>query len=154
MPGKVREELLCPLFAGNSCYAPLVLVLYLVSVGADERHPLLHCLGELLLIDALKAVRILGLQVDAAGNGVYVVLPAGCLVVLQGTQSLKAHVSGVDLGKRLISPVYFYGLGAQLVAFFHQHLNEFRLVELGLDEYLLTLLDVYALGCDKMRVLS
>lgn len=57
--------------------APLVLILDLIPVFLDDGVQPLLTLGHLLLIDALQAVGVLAEQVDAAGDGIHIVLPAG-----------------------------------------------------------------------------
>ena len=139
---QVREELLCPLFAGHCRDAPLVFVFDLVAVALDDGVLGLLGLGHLLLIDAAQAVGILTDEVDAAGDGVDIVLPAGFLVVIEGGQRLQTAVAHVQLRERLIAPVDDDLLRLQLIALVDHHRDEFRLVKLGRDKDLLSLLDI------------
>ena len=151
---QLREELLGPLFAGHSRDAPLVFVFDLVAVALDDGVLGLLGLGHLLLIDAAQAVGILTDEVDAAGDGVDIVLPAGFLVVIEGGQRLQTAVAHVQLRERLIAPVDDDLLRLQLIALVDHHRNEFRLVELRLDKDLLSLLDVHAGLGDELRIFA
>ena len=146
------EQLFCPGLTGDSCDAPLVPVLDLVAVGLDDGELGLLALGQLLLVDALQAVRVLGEQVDAAGNGVHIVLPAGQLVVLHSGEGSQAAVTDVELLQRLVVPVHHDLFGLTLIALVHQHGHKLRLVQVGGDEHLLPLLDVDAGAGDETGV--
>ena len=149
---QVREELLCPLFAGHCRDAPLVFVFDLVAVALDDRVLLLLRLCHLLLIDALEPVGVFRNQVNPAGNGVDVVLPARLLVVIELRHCGQAAVAHVKLVDRLMAPVDDDLLCLQLIAFLDQHRHELRLVQLCLDEDLLPLLNVDAAGGNELRV--
>ena len=149
---QLREELLGPLHAGDGRDAPLVFVLDLVAVALDDRIFFLLCLGHLFLIDAAQTVRIVGFEIDAAGDGVDVVLPAGLFVVVKRAHRGERLVADVQPGQRLIVPVDDDLLRLAAVTFLDHHGHELRLVELGGDEDLLPLLDVDAALGDKARI--
>ena len=151
---QLREELLGPLFARHGRDAPLVFVFDLVAVALDDGVLGLLGLGHLLLVDAAQTVGILTDEVDAAGDGVDIVLPAGFLVVIEGGQRLQTAVAHVQLRERLIAPVDDDLLRLQLVALVDHHRNELRLVELRLDKDLLSLLDVHAGLGDELRIFA
>ena len=109
-------------------------------------------LGHLLLIDALEPVGVFRNQVNPAGNGVDVVLPARLLVVIELRHRGQAAVAHVKLVDRLMAPVDDDLLCLQLIAFLDQHRHELRLVQLCLDEDLLPLLNVDAAGGNELRV--
>ena len=146
------EQLLCPRLAGHGGDAPLVLILKLVAVGLDDGEFRLLALCQLLLIDALQTVGILGEQVDAAGDGVHIVLPAGQLVVLHLGERGQAAVADVELLQGLVVPVHHHLFRLALVALVHQHRHELRLIQIGGDKHLLPLLDVDAGTGDQPRI--
>ena len=86
--------------------APLVPVLDLVPVGLDDGELGLLALGQLRLVDALQTVGVLTEQIDAAGNGVHIVLPARQLIVLHPGQRGQAAVPHVELLQGLVVPVH------------------------------------------------
>ena len=147
------EQLPGPRFAGYGGDAPLVLVFDLVAVLLNDGILALAALGHLLLIDAVKAVGILAEQVDAAGDGVHIVLPAGLLIVVQPGQGGQGAVAVVQLLQGLVAPVHYHLLGLALVALLHQHLHELRLIQLGGDEHLLPRLHVDAGTGDETGIL-
>ena len=151
---QLREELLGPLFAGHGRDAPLVFVFDLVAVALDDGVLGLLGPGHLLLIDAAQAVGILTDEVDAAGDGVDIVLPAGFLVVIEGGQRLQTAVAHVQLRERLIAPVDDDLFGLQLVALVNDHRDELRLIQLRLDKDLLSLLDIRAGLGDQLRIFA
>ena len=146
------KQLFCPGLTGDSGNTPLVLVFDLVAVGLDDGEFGLLALGQLLLVDALQAVRVLREQVDAAGNGVHIVLPAGQLVILHSGKSGQAAVTDVELLQRLVVPVHHDLFGLTLIALVHQHGHKLRLVQVGGDEHLLPLLDIDAGAGDETGV--
>ena len=150
---QVGEQLLGPRLAGYGGDAPLVLVLDLVAVLLDDGVLALLALGHLLLIDAVETVRVLAEQVDAAGDGVHIVLPARLLVVIQLGQGGQRAVAEVQLLEGLVVPVHHHLLGLALIALLHQHLHELRLIQLGGDKDLLPRLDVDAAAGDEAGVL-
>ena len=151
---QLREQLLGPRLAGDGGDAPLVLVLQLVPEGLDDGIPLLLGLGHLLLVDALQAVGIVGDEVDAAGNVVHIVLPAGQLIVSDGAQGGEAGVAVVELLEGLVVPVHHHLLGLAAVALLHHHGHELRLIQLGDDENLLARLHVDAAAGDEAGILT
>ena len=141
---QLRKQLLGPRLAGHGGDAPLILVLHGVTVGLGDGIALLLGLGHLHLIDPLEAVGVLADKVDAAGNGVHIVLPAGFLIVLHLTQGGQGTVAVVKLLQGLVVPVHHHFFGFALIALLHQHFHEFRLIQLGFDKNLLARLDVDA----------
>lgn len=139
---QLREELLGPLFTRHSGDAPLIFVLDLVAVALDDGVLGLLGLCHLLLVHAAQAVGVLADEINAAGNGVDIVLPAGLFIVVERGQSLDGAVAHVQLRKRLIAPVDNDLLRLQLIALVDHHRDEFRLVKLGRDKDLLSLLDI------------
>ena len=151
---QVREELLGPRNTGDGCDTPLILVLDLVAVRTDDLVLSLTGLGHLFLIDAAQTVRVLGDQIDAAGDLVNIVLPAGLLPVFQRGEVLLAAPADMELRQRLIVPVHHNALGTGAVAFLNDHFYEFGLIELGGDEDLLTLLDIDADRGDQRGIFA
>ena len=151
---QLREQLLGPCGAGDGGDAPLVLVLDLIPVFLDDGVQTLLALGHLLLIDALQAVGILAEQVDAAGDGIHIVLPAGFLVVIKLGEGGQGPIAVVELLQGLIAPVHHHLLGFALIAFLHQHLHKLRLIQIGGDEYLLARLHIDAGGGDQLGIFS
>ena len=149
---QLRKELFRPGRAGHGGDTPLILVFDLVAVGTDDLIFFLLRLGELLLIDALQTVGILGDEVDAAGDLLYIVLPAGFLPAFQRGEVLLAAPADVQLVQRLIIPVHNDALRARAVALLHHHFDKFRLIQLGGNKDLLPLLDVDAGDGDQMGV--
>lgn len=96
------------------------------------------------MIDALQAVGIFADEVDAAGDGIHIVLPAGLLVVLHLAQSGQGAIAVVDLLQGLVVPVHHHLFGLALIALLHQHLHELRLIQIRLDKDLLPRPDVDA----------
>ena len=139
---------------GNGRDAPLIFVFHLIAVRLDDGVKLLLGLHQLFLIDALEAVGILGDQIDAAGKHVHIVLPARFGVVGQRGKRGQALIADVQLLERLIAPVHDDLLGLQLVAFLNDHLDEFRLVKLGVNKDLLALLDIDARLCNQLGIFS
>ena len=151
---QLREELLGPGRAGYGGDAPLVLVLHLVPVGLDDRVSLPVGLGHFGLVDALQPVRILGIQEDAAGQRVHIVLQARLLPFLDLRQRRHGLVPDVQLFQRLVGKFHLDLSRAGLVALVHQQRNELRLVELGKDQHVLPFLNVDAGAGDQARVLA
>ena len=147
-----REQLFSPCGAGDGGDAPLVLILDLIPVFLDDGVQPLLTLGHLLLIDALQAVGVLAEQVDAAGDGIHIVLPAGLLVVIKLGEGGQGPIAVVELLQGLIAPVHHHLLGLALIAFLHQHLHKLRLIQIGGDEYLLTRLHIDAGGGDQLGI--
>ena len=81
-------------------------------------------------------------------------LPARFGVVGQRGKRGQALIADVQLLERLIAPVHDDLLGLQLVAFLNDHLDEFRLVKLGVNKDLLALLDIDARLCDQLGIFS
>ena len=151
---QAREQLLGPGRAGHGGDAPLILVLDLVPVFADGGIEPLLGLGHLLLVDAVEAVGVLRQQIDAAGDGVHIVLPAGLLIVVQLGQGGHGAIAVVQLLQRLIAPVHHHLLGLALVALLHQHLHKLRLIQVGGDEHLLAGLHVDAGLGDELGIFA
>ena len=151
---QVGEQLFRPGHTGHSGDTPLVLVLELVPVGLDDLVLGLLGLGHLLLVDALHAVRVLGNQVDAAGDLVDIVLPAGFLPVGDSAQVFLTAPADLDLVQRLIAPVHDDPFGTGAVALLRHHLDEFRLIQLSGDKDLLALLHVDAHGGNEFGIAS
>jgi len=146
------EQLPGPGRAGYGGNAPLILVLDLVPVFADGGIGPLLGFGHLLLIDALQSVGVLRQQVNAAGDGVHIVLPAGLLIVVQLGQGGQGAIAVVELLQGLIAPVHHHLLGLALIALLHQQLHKLRLIQIGGDEYLLTRLHIDAGGGDQLGI--
>ena len=100
-----REEFLGPLFARHSGDTPLILVLDLVAVALDNGILGLLGLGHFLLVHTAQTVGILADEVDAAGNGVNIVLPAGFFIIIKRRERLERTVAHMQFRKRLITPV-------------------------------------------------
>ena len=143
------EQLLRPRLAGHGGNAPLVPVLDLVPVGLDDGELGLLALGQLRLVDALQTVGILTEQIDAAGNGVHIVLPARQLIVLHPGQRGQAAVPHVELLQGLVVPVHHHLLRIAFIALVHQHGHKLRLIQIGGDEHLLPLLNIDAAAGDE-----
>ena len=151
---QAREQLPGPGRAGHGGDAPLILVLDLVPVFADGGIEPLLGLGHLLLVDAVEAVGVLRQQIDAAGDGVHIVLPAGLLIVVQLRQGGQGAIAVVQLLQGLIAPVHHHLLGLALVALLHQHLHKLRLVQVGGDEHLLAGLHIDAGLGDELGIFA
>ena len=151
---QLREELLGPRRAGNGRDAPLIFVFHLIAVRLDDGVKLLLGLHQFFLIDALEAVGILGDQIDPAGKRVHIVLPARLVVAGERGKCGQAPIADVQLLERLIVPIHDDLLGLQLVAFLNDHLDEFRLVKLGVNKDLLPLLNVRTDLGDQLRIFS
>ena len=151
---QLREELFCPRRAGHSGDAPLVFIFDLVAVALDEGIEFLTRLCHLLLIDAREPIGISREQVDAAGDGLDVVLPAHILVIVQRRERGEAAIADVGLLQRLIAPIHHDLLRLELVALFDDHFNKFGLVEVRLDKDLLPLLHIHAAARDELRIFA
>ena len=149
---QLREQLFSPCGAGDGGDAPLVLILDLIPVFLDDGVQPLLALGHLLLIDALQTVGVLAEQVDAAGYGIHIVLPAGFLVVIKLGEGGQGPIAVVELLQGLIAPVHHHLLGLALIALLHQQLHKLRLIQIGGDEYLLTRLHIDAGGGDQLGI--
>ena len=146
---QAREHLLRPIRAGHSCNTPLVLVVHFIPVAFDQRIAHLLCLEHFILVNTLQAVRIIGIQVDPAGQFLHIVFPAGFLVVRQAAQGFHVTVFHMDLLQGRVVKIHHDPAGSQLVAFLHQHLHEFRLVQPRVDKDFLSLLHVRAAFSDQ-----
>ena len=149
-----REQLFRPGPAGDGGDAPLVAVLHGVAVGLDDGDALHLGLGELAMVDAPQAVGVLGEQVDAAGQLVHVVLEPCQLPVRQGAQGGELLVPHMELAQGLVGPVHHDPGGPGPVGLLHHQLHKLRLIQLGVDEDLLALLDVHAHVDDQCGVIS
>ena len=138
------EHLLGPGQAGHGSDAPLLPVLHLVGEGLENGIAVLSGLGHFRHVDALQAVRVVGDEMDAAGQGLHLMLPLLDLPVLHGGQGLEALVAHMVLGERRVVPFdgHFPCLG--LIGFLYHHGNKFRLVQVGINDHILALLDVDA----------
>ena len=151
---EVGEELLGPRLAGDGGDTPLVFVLHGLTEGLGDGIAVLLCLGHLGLVDAPEAVGILGDEIDAAGQLVHIVLPAGDLVILHLAEGLEAAVAVVELLQGLIVPLQHHLLGLAAVTLLHHHGHELRLVQIGGDEHFLSGLNVDAHLCDELGILA
>ena len=139
------EYLLGPGSAGNGSNAPLLLIFQLILVGLQNgiAHP--AGLGDLFHIDALETVRVLGNQMDPGRHHVYIVLLPCLLPILHGAHGGNAAVAHMELRQRLIVPLYGNLPGLGLVGLLHHHCHKLRLVQVCVNEHLLSLLDIHAL---------
>ena len=140
----VREHLLRPRRAGHGRNAPLVAPLHPVAVGLDDAVATLAGTGHLCGADAAQPVRILAEQVDAARKRVDIVLELRALPVLDGPERPDALAPDGKLFERLMLPRDGDLARAGVVAGIGEHGHEFRLVELGLDDDILSLLNARA----------
>ena len=148
------EDLLRPGRAGDGGDAPLILVLQLIVVGLHDGIAQLTGLGKLAHVDALQAVGVFGHQVDAAGDHVHIVLQSGFLPLGHLAQRLDGLVAHMELLQRLVVPLHRDLLRLGLIGFLHDHLDEFRLVEIGVNQHLLPLLDIDAAADDQAGIFS
>ena len=149
---EVREHLLGPGHTGHGGDAPLVFALHLLLVGLQDAVAGLLALGHLFEVDALEAVRVLGDEVDAAGQRLGVVPRALLFPFLHGAEGLEAPAPDVELLERLVVPVHRDLGGPGAVALLHHQLDEFGLVQPGVHQDLLPLLHMDAAADDEPGV--
>ena len=140
----VREHLLRPRRAGHGRDAPLVAPLHPVAVGLDDAVAPLAGAGHLCGADAAQPVRIFAEQVDAARERVDIVLKLRALPVLDSLERLDALTPDGKLFERLMLPRDGDLARTGMVARIGDHGHELRLVELGLDDDILPLLNTRA----------
>ena len=121
---------------------------------ADDRVDGLPGLGHLLLIHALEAVRILGVQIDGGGQGLGLAFVLLDLPGLQGAQALQAPVLIMQAGERLVIPLHAHLAGPGQVALLHQHLHKVQLYRLRADHHCLTGHQVHAAAGDESGVVA
>ena len=148
------EDLLRPGRAGDGGNAPLILVFQLIAVGLHDGIAQLTGLGQLRHVDALQAVGVFGHQVDAAGDHVHIVLQSGLLPLGHLAQRLDGLVAHMELLQGLVIPLHGDLLRLGLVGFLHDHLDKFRLVEVGVNQHLLPLLDIDAAADNQAGIFS
>ena len=140
----VREHLLRPRRAGHGRNAPLVAPLHLVAVWLDDAVAALTGAGHFCRADAAQPVRIFAEQVDAARERVDIVLELRALPVLDSLERLDALTPDGELLERLMLPRDGDLARTGVVARIGDHGHELRLVELGLDDDILPLLNTRA----------
>ena len=153
MLGEVGEHLLGPGRAGHGGDAPLVLALDLVAVGLDDGILSLASLGHLGEVHALEAVGILGDQVEAAGEVLSHILEPGLLIGIHRGEGLHRAMAHMELGEGLVGEVHDHLPGAGLVELVGDHGHKFGLIQLGLQKYILPLLDIAAHPGDEAGIL-
>ena len=138
------EYLFGPGLPGDGGNAPLIPVLPAVTVGLDDGIAHLAGFCFLLHVHALQAVRIVGFQIDPAGQHLTEMLLPCYLPLLHSAQRFQALIANGQLFQRLVRPLHndLFCLG--LVGFLNHHLNKFRLVETGKDHNLLPFLNIHA----------
>ena len=136
----VREHLLRPRHAGHGRDTPLVAPLHLVAVGLDDAVASLAGAGHFCRADAAQPIRIFAEQVDAARERVDIVLKLRALPVGDGLERPDALTPDGELLERLMLPRDGDLARTGMVARIGDHGHELRLVELGLDDDILTLL--------------
>ena len=139
---QLGEQLLGPSLTGDGGDTPLILILHGITHGLNDGEALLLRLCHLGLIDAAETVGVFGDDIQAAGQHIHIVLPAGQLIVLHLTQGGEAAVTVVELLQGLIVPVHHHFLGLAAVALLHHHGDELRLVKVSHNEHFLTRLDI------------
>ena len=154
MFGQFREKLLRPGFTRHRSNAPLVFIFQFVPVAFDERVPHLLRLEHLFLVDPLQSVRVIGFQIDPAGDLFQIMLPAGLLITGQSAEGFERFIFILDFLQRLVVPVYHHPAGAELVTGFDHHLHKFRLVQTGHDKHFLSGLYVHTAGRDQMSIFA
>ena len=149
---QIGEQLLCPLFAGDSGDAPLVFVFHLIAQGLDDLGAVLRALGVFFKIHARESVGILADEPDARGENVDVMLIALDFPVLDGGERGQAAVADMQLFERLMVEFDNDLFCARLVAGIDDVFDKFRLIELGDDDDGVTLLHIDARACNQLRV--
>ena len=91
---------------------------------------------------------------DAAGDHVHIVLQSGLLPLGHLAQRLDGLVAHMELLQRLVVPLHGDLLRLGLIGFLHDHLDKFRLVEVGVNQHLLPLLDIDAAADDQAGIFS
>ena len=144
IPAQLREQLLGPSHAGDGGNAPLLPVLPPLDIGPQNGVAHLPGLGNLIRPHTLQAVRIFGDEVNPAGQHLAVMLLPGSHPVLHLSHGGNALVAAVELLQRLIAPLHRHLFGLGLVGLIHHHGHKLRLVQVCIDNDLLSLLDIHA----------
>ena len=144
MRGNTREQFPCP---GDSRYggdAPLDPVFQLVLVRT--RLGIAHLLDfqHFILVDAFQTVRIIGFQINPAGNFIQIMFKTCFLIDGQVSQGFYGTVADMQFVQRLVFPVHDNPGSTCLVAFFHEHPDKFGLIQACSDEYFLSFPDIDA----------
>ena len=144
IPAQLRKQLLGPGHTGDGGNAPLLPVLPTLDIRAQNGVAHLPGLGNLIRPHTLQAVRIFGDEVNPAGQHLAVMLLPGSHPVLHLSHGGNALVAAVELLQRLIAPLHRHLFGLGLVGLIHHHGHKLRLVQVCIDNDLLSLLDIHA----------
>ena len=78
-----------------------------------------------------------------------------CLLPLGNcAQGLHRLIANVQLGQRIVVPLYGNLLGLGLVSLLHHHRYKLRLIQAGVDDDFLPLLDINAAADDQLCIFS
>ena len=60
----------------------------------------------------------------------------------------------MDLLQRLVVPLHLYASGFCLIGFFHHHLDKLRLIQIGINNNVLSLLNIDAAADNQFCIFS
>lgn len=149
---KLGEHLFCPRLARRRRNDPLVFVLHRVTDGLYDLPAHLDALAPLFLIQPVKTRGVGRLYIDHGRQRFGSVQKLLLFPIFYLAEALDGLVFYMLEPERLMRPLDSYLGSACKIALLNEHFDKFRLIKLGRNDNILSLLDIRADPDDKLGV--
>ena len=150
--GNPGKDLACPFLPGYTGNTPLEAVFHGIAVRLDLRETSHLGAGAFALIDAIHAVRIIGIQPEECGQFFHTPLEFFDLPILNGAEFFFGLIELCQFVQGHILPVHSDFCGTVAITFFGNEPHKFRLIQSGKDDHFLTLIRVEAFFYDQFSI--